>query len=144
MQVGNAARYGGALYAFSPLQFGARASPRAFTLFRNNSALEYGGAAVAEGPEAKFEVESSHRVMWEGNEARLQGGALRMNGGASLVVVEEACDPSCSLASRGNGRCDTECLSKACNWDGTLHMTGMTTPAMTMAVLFRDWEYSSK
>ncbi len=56
------------------------------------------------------------------NSATLDGGALSLMGGSVLVVEDEGCSASCDLSRAGDGLCDPSCMSRGCNWYGTVEM----------------------
>ena len=51
------------------------------------------------------------------NVAGLNGGAVALLSGARISAHDEPCSSACLESSRGNGICNPECLTSACNWD---------------------------
>jgi hypothetical protein len=65
----------------------------------------------------RLEVAHNHRLVFISNRAKQDGGGLMLADGGQVVVIDEACPLSmCDAASRGNGICDLNCMTRGCNW----------------------------
>jgi hypothetical protein len=105
---------GGGVYAYSPMSF-LSTKDRSTTSFISNRAQRSGGGLWI--ATSTIEVAFNHRLSFRANEAGANGGGLAITDGAQIVLVDEEC-PSrvCSPASRGNGVCEVDCMTRACNW----------------------------
>ncbi|KAJ1484665.1 hypothetical protein T484DRAFT_1796347, partial [Baffinella frigidus] len=100
---------GGGVYATADLTFAGDGQ----TTIQGNTA-SYGGGVFVSGTTVR--LDALHRLHLLGNSAGLDGGGLALMGGARIFVKEEEC--SCNLLFIGDGRCQDECLTKECKWDG--------------------------
>ena len=102
---------GGAIFSSRPITCIAGGRTR---LHRNRAANE-GGAIVLD--EASLQLLEGHTLEAAYNSAGTNGGAVALLSGARISAEDRACAASCSVAKRGDGRCDPDCLNSACNWD---------------------------
>lgn len=112
----SAHRSGGALYALAPTVFSQLTGmeEEQASSFSSNSAMAQGGAIMSW---SAIEVGLGHQLIFENNSAGLDGGAISLDGGASVRVADEGCPAKvCDMSLRGNGRCDPQCMSRGCNW----------------------------
>jgi predicted outer membrane repeat protein len=107
---------GGALYALAPTVFADSdgADEEQASVFSSNSALVEGGAVMSW---SLIVVGLGHPVAFVNNSAGQDGGAISLDGGASLRIADEECPAKvCDLSLRGDGKCDLQCMSRGCNW----------------------------
>jgi predicted outer membrane repeat protein len=106
-------RDGGAISALVVIRFRNNGSNPVSTL-ASNAAGSTGGALHAWN---SVLVDFGHRLLLLNNSAALDGGAISLEAGSVLTVLDEGCPASiCDSLSRGNGQCDPECMTRACNW----------------------------
>ena len=102
VEANHASSLGGGVFMFGPMQLSGPV--------RGNAALSSGGGIFASGADARLSLVAD--VVVENNTAG-SGGGLYLEEAAAMVAPKELCP--CS--GRGNGLCDVECLTRACNWD---------------------------
>lgn len=103
---------GGAIFTNRPIEFMAGG----LSVLRRNFASGRGGAVTS--AQSDLVIGFRHEVEASGNEAGLDGGAIALLSGASLVLSHEECSTSCDKIKKADGTCNPECMSRACNWDG--------------------------
>jgi predicted outer membrane repeat protein len=72
-----------------------------------------GGVAVSS---AMVKIGHDHALQVVQNSAHHGGGVAILDGG-SILIGSLMCPVDCKPEARGDGVCDQECLSPACNWD---------------------------
>lgn len=106
-------RDGGAISALVAIRFRNNGSNPMSTLV-SNVAGSAGGALHAWN---SVLVDFGHRLLVRNNSAGFDGGAISLEAGSVLKVLDEGCPASiCDSLSRGNGQCNPECMRRACNW----------------------------
>lgn len=106
---------GGAVYMVAPITVDGVLG--AVDIF-NNTAGGRAGAVFGSGAAAQLRVHFDARLVCENNSAISDGGAMYLQDGAAVSVLQEVCQSDCKPSSRGDGVCNVECLSRGCNWDG--------------------------
>jgi len=104
---------GGAIFSYRAIAFFFGG----FSKFQENVATQGQGGGIAI-LSSKLQIENGHRLELSRNEA-ISGGGVALLSGSSVSLTKEVCSESCDQTRKiGNGYCDTECLNRACRWDG--------------------------
>jgi predicted outer membrane repeat protein len=110
---GNMAQEGAALFTFTPVSMENRSK----VALEENKAELRGGAFFGSGARARLTLDFDVEAVFEGNSAQQNGGAVFLEQGAAIGVLDEVCPASCDPTLRGDGFCTPSCLLRACNWD---------------------------
>jgi len=110
---GNVAQEGAAIFTFAPVSMQNRSKVD----LKENKAELRGGAFFGSGARARLTLDFDVEAVFENNSAQQSGGALYLEQGAAVGVLDEVCPASCDPSTRGNGECNPNCLLRACKWD---------------------------